>query len=129
KRVDDPKGTYDVNTVLVCHFADNNAPPHDSTTYGNNAQTPGITVSGALIGPGIRFDGNSGITIPASESLIWTDGGTLTWSAWIKPATSQPNAIISGRRDGTNGFLIGPENGVPFVEINEARTQGAPTIA
>ena len=129
KRVDDPKGTYDVNTVLVYHFADNNAPPHDSTTYGNNAQTPGITVSGALIGPGIRFDGNSGITIPASESLIWTDGGALTWSAWIKPATSQPNAIIFSRRDGTNGFLIGTDNGVPFVEVNGARTQGAPTIA
>src|SRR5689334_20439740 len=32
-RVDDAKGTYDVNTVLVYHFAENNAPAHDSTTY------------------------------------------------------------------------------------------------
>jgi biopolymer transport protein ExbB len=128
-RVDDPKGTYDVNTVVVYHFADNNAPPHDSTTYGNNAQTAGISVSGALIGPGVRFDGNSGITIPASESLTWPDGGTLTWSAWIKPTASQPNATIFSRRDGANVFVIGTDNGVPFVEVSGTRTQGGPSIA
>jgi biopolymer transport protein ExbB len=34
-------------------------------------------------------------------SLAWTDGASLTWSAWIKPAALQPNAIIFSRRDGT----------------------------
>jgi biopolymer transport protein ExbB len=132
-RVDDPKGTYDVNTVLVYHFAENNAPAHDSTTYGNNAQNPGVPVSGALIGPGIRLDGQNTIAIPNSESLTWSEGATLTWSAWIKPIAAQSNAIIFSRRDGASAFVIGADNGVPFVEVSGAsgmqRTQGAPPMA
>ena len=61
-RADDPKGTYDVNTSLVYHFAENNAPPHDSTTFSNNAEKPGVPVAGSLIGPGTRFDGTNSIT-------------------------------------------------------------------
>ena len=123
-RVDDPKGTYDVNAVVVFHFAENNAPAHDSTTYGNNAETPAVSVSGALIGPGVRFDGSNPITIPNSESLAWTEGTALTWSAWIKPAANQANAIIF-RRD---GFIIGADNGIPFVEVDGTRTPGAPPV-
>jgi biopolymer transport protein ExbB len=124
-RVDDPKGTYDVNAVVVFHFAENNAPAHDSTTYGNNAQNPGAFVSGALIGPGVRFDGSNRITIPNSESLAWTASTPLTWSAWIKPAANQANAIIF-RRD---AFIIGADNGIPFVEMDGTRTQGGPPLA
>jgi biopolymer transport protein ExbB len=123
-RVDDPKGTYDVNAVVVFHFAENNAPAHDSTTYGNNAQNPGAPVSGALIGPGVRLDGSSPITIPNSESLAWTEGTALTWSVWVKPAANQSNAIIF-RRD---AFIIGADNGVLFVEVEGSRTQGAPPL-
>ena len=127
-RVDDPKGTYDVNTTLVFHFAENNAPPHDSTTYGNNASNSGISVAGALIGPGIRFDGQNGITIPKSESLIWPNGGPITWSAWVMPIAQQPNAVIFKRSDGASAFTVGADNGVPFVEVTNGsgpvRTQG-----
>src|SRR5450432_153453 len=121
-RVDDPKGTYDVNAVVVFHFAENNAPAHDSTIYGNNAQNAGAPVSGALIGPGVRLDGSNPITIPNSESLAWTEGTALTWSAWVKPAANQSNAIIF-RRD---TFIIGTDNGIPFVEVDGTRSQGAP---
>ncbi len=124
-RVDDPKGTYDVNTVVVYHFADNNGPPHDSTTYGNNGQSPGANTSGALIGPGLRLDGSSAIAIANSETLTWAEGSALTWSAWVKPAANQANAIIFRRE----GFIIGADNGIPFVEVNGARTQGAPPMA
>ncbi len=123
-RVDDPKGTYDVNTTLVYHFAENNAPARDSTTYGNNAQTAAVSVSGALIGPGVRFDGTNPVTIANSESLAWTEGGALTWSAWIKPAVNQPNVVIFRREN----FVIGADNGIPFVEVNGTKTQGAPPM-
>jgi len=120
-RVDDAKGTYDVNTVLVYHFADNNAPAHDSTTYNNNAQNSGVPVLGSLIGPGVRFDGTNPITIPNSESLAWADATAITWSAWVKPIANQANAIIF-RRD---TFTIGANNGIPFVDVNRNRAQGA----
>lgn len=124
-RVDDPKQTYDVNTVAVYHFAENNAPAHDSTTYGNNAQNAGVPVLGSLIGPGVRFDGTSPITIPNSESLAWTQGAEMTWSAWIKPIANQPNAVLFRRES----FTIGVDNGVPFVDVGGSRTPGAPPLA
>ena len=108
-----------MNTVLVYHFAENNAPAHDSTTYGNNAQNAGVPVMGSLIGPGVRFDGTNSITTPNSESLSWTSGAAITWSAWIKPTANQPNATIFRRE----GFIIGADNGVPFVEV-ERRADG-----
>jgi biopolymer transport protein ExbB len=120
----DPKQTYDVNTSLVFHFADGSAPAHDSTTFNNNAQNPGVPVQGSLIGPGVRFDGTNPITIPNSESLAWTDGGAWTWSAWVKPTANQANAIIFHR----DAFIIGADNGVPFVEANGTRTAGAPPM-
>jgi len=124
-RVDDPKGTYDVNAALVYHFAENNAPAHDSTTYNNNAQTVAVPVLGSLIGPGVRFDGTNPITIPNSESLAWSAGSSMTWSAWIKPIAKQANSIIFRRE----GVSIGADNGIPFVEINGARAAGAQPMA
>ncbi|HXY60605.1 MAG TPA: DUF2341 domain-containing protein, partial [Chthoniobacterales bacterium] len=124
-RVDDPKGTYDVNSVLVFHFTENNAPARDSTTYNNNAQNPGVPVMGSMIGPGVRFDGTNSITIANSESLAWTPGTAMTWSAWVKPVANQPNATIFRRE----GFIIGADNGIPFVEVNGTRTAGAPPMA
>lgn len=119
-RVDDPKGTYDVNTSLIYHFAENNAPPHDSSTYNNNGDKPTIPMAGSLIGPGTRLDGANPITVPNSDSLTWAEGAALTWSAWIKPASNQANAIVFSRRDAEHAFAIGVDNGAPFVELTGA---------
>jgi biopolymer transport protein ExbB len=82
-RVDNAKGTYDPETVLVYHFGAQ--PPADSTSYENNAKTAGTAVEGSLIGSGVRLDGKNAIALPDSPSLAWTQGGGLTWSAWINP--------------------------------------------
>jgi biopolymer transport protein ExbB len=125
----DPKATYDADTMLVYHFAESAAPAHDSSAQGNDSQSP-ITTTDSLIGPGLRLGGKVPITIPASPSLAWTDGGSMTWSAWVKPAALQANAIIFSRRDGTKSFLVGLDNGVPFVEVTGARSSaGAPVAA
>jgi biopolymer transport protein ExbB len=124
-RIDDPKGTYDVNTTLVYHFAENNSPAHDSTTYNNNAQNAAVPVLGSLIGPGVRFDGTNPITIPNSESLAWTQGAEMTWSAWVKPTANQTNGVLFRREN----FSIGVDSGIPFVEINGTRTPGGPPMA
>jgi biopolymer transport protein ExbB len=115
------KATYDADTALVYHFAEGGAPAHDSSGQGNDSQGP-ITTTSSLIGPGLRLGGKLTVTIPTSASLAWTDGASLTWSAWIKPAALQPNAILFSRRDGAKDFLIGADNGVPFVEVNGSRS-------
>ena len=41
----------------------------------------------------------------------------MTWSAWIKPSSLQPNAVIFSWQDGANGFRIGLDQGIPYVEV------------
>ena len=125
------KPVYDADTVLVYHFADKvGTPAADASGLGNNASNAGLSDDGALIGPGLRLDGKTAVSIPTSASLAWADGAAMTWSAWIKPASLAPNAIIFSRRDGNNALLIGLDSGVPFVEINGTRSAtGAPVTA
>jgi len=117
-RVDDSKGTYDPDTVLVYHFAEHSQPAADSSGSGNTAQNAGTPVDGSLIGGGIRLDGHSPITIPGSPSLAWPAGASFSWSAWVKATALAPNSIIFSRSEGGNAFLIGLNNGVPFVSVN-----------
>jgi biopolymer transport protein ExbB len=125
------KPTYDSDTVLVYHFADKpGTPPADATSNGNTAMNAGLSDDGALIGPGLRLDGKTTVLTPASGSLAWTAGSPMTWSAWIKPAALAANTVVFSRRDGGNDFLVGVDNGVPFVDINGTRsTAGAPIAA
>lgn len=115
--VNDPKKTYDQDTVLVYHLGERGAPPEDSTANANNAQNPGIPVEGSMIGNGVRFDGKAVITIPPSDSLKWIEGSPLTWSAWFETHANQAGAAIFSRRDGANSFVIGVDNGAPFVSV------------
>ncbi len=116
-RVDDAKGTYDSDTVLVYHFAEHGQPAYDSTGSGNNAQNVGVPSEGSMIGTGLRLDGKTTVTIPASPALSWSEGAAMTWSAWIKFGTPQSQAVFFSRRNGAKYFLIGADNGVPFVAV------------
>jgi biopolymer transport protein ExbB len=125
----DPKATYGSDTALIYHFAESGAPAHDSSGQGNDSQTP-IATTDSLIGPGLRLSGKVPVTIAPSTSLAWTEGAPLTWSAWIKPAALQPNAILFSRRDGAKDFVVGIDNGIPYLDLNGSRTTaGAPIAA
>jgi biopolymer transport protein ExbB len=122
---------YDSDTALVYHFADKvGSPPADSSGNSITAQNAGLSDDGSLIGPGLRLDGKTIVTIPNSSPLAWTSGSPVTWSAWIKPAALAANTIIFSRRDGGSDFIVGLDGGVPFVDINGARSStGAPIVA
>jgi biopolymer transport protein ExbB len=130
----DPKGTYDPDTLLVYHFNERGTPALDSSVWANNAQSVGQPADGSLIGTGLRFDGRSSLTLPASPSLGQSDNAPFSWSAWIKPAALQSNAALYSRRDAANGVVIGLDNGIPFVEVTNAgavqrSVAGAPIAA
>jgi len=126
--VNDVKGTYDQETVLVYHFSERGAPASDATSNGNSAQNAGTAVEGAFIAGGVRLIGQP-IIIPPTPSLAWTDGGALTISAWIKPSTLAPNAAVFGRRDGDKSFVVGLDTGTPYLEISGQRAAAAAPIA
>jgi biopolymer transport protein ExbB len=116
----DTKGTYDSDTLLVYHFAERGTPALDSSAWANSAQSVVPADDAAIIGEGVRFDGQTSLILPGSPSLILPDGGSLTWSAWVKMAALQPRALLYARREGANGLVIGLDNGVPFVEVTNA---------
>jgi len=118
----DAKATYDPDTLLVYHFGERGTPSLDSTVWANNAQSVAQPADGAIIGSGLRLTGVAPLTLPASSSLAIAANAPLTWSVWNKPATLQPSAVIYSRRDAatSSGFVIGLDNGVPFVEVINA---------
>jgi biopolymer transport protein ExbB len=116
----DAKGTYDADTLGDYHFNERGTPALDFSVWGNNAQSVGKSADDSLIGNGLRLDGLTPLNLPASPSMAWPANAPLTWSAWIKPASLQPNAMIYSRRNGGDGFVIGLDNGVPFVEVDNA---------
>jgi biopolymer transport protein ExbB len=132
-KIEDPKGTYDENTVLVYHFSEHGQAAYDFTGNGNGALNAGTPSDSAEIGTGLRLDAKGSITIPPSPSLTWSNGMALTWSCWIKCAANQPNAMIFTRRTIEKALLIGADNGVPFIEIRNRggsqRSAGAAPLA
>jgi biopolymer transport protein ExbB len=123
------KATYDDDTVLVYHFAEAAQPPQDSTANGNTAQNVGITTDGSFIGPGLKLNGKTGVTIPTSASMDSPAGASLTWSAWVNTLALEPDAILFSREDGGHSLLIGMDNGAPFVSVDGAHSNGGAPVA
>ncbi len=116
-RIDDIKGTYDADTVLVYHFTERGQPANDASGHSNNARNAGATADGAMIGLGLRLDEKNVVTVPASPSLTWADGASFTWSAWVKFGAPQANAVIFSRLEAGRSLEIGVDRGTPFVEV------------
>ncbi len=122
------KESYDANAALVYHFADASKVGTDSSATGANAEGAPPPAAGSLIGSGLRLFGQTPIKINTLPE--WVPGGPMSVSAWIKPSALQPDAVILSRRDGANAFILGLNNGVPFVEVGKQRSSaGAPIAA
>jgi biopolymer transport protein ExbB len=124
----DAAGTFDADYTLVYHFdQDAGVAPKDKTAYANNAQNaPAGIDTGAIIGKGARFTGAGPITVPASPSLAISQGGSFTFSAWVKADAPGPRQILYARAENGSAVLIGLDSGTPFAEIQGA---GAARIA
>jgi biopolymer transport protein ExbB len=125
-KAEDPKTSFDADTVLVYHFAEHGTPPGDATANANNAQNVGTATDGTIIATGLRLDGRGRVKLPESPSLNWKDGDALTISLWLKPAALAPNTIFLARRDGDSALRLGVDEGKPYAEvISAAGTQRA----
>ena len=98
-------------------------PPQDSSVWANSAQTVGQPADGAIIGQGLRFDGQTALTLPGSPSLVVAEGARVD----LVGLDQDDRAAAAGRavqppRTASNGLVIGLDNGVPFVEVTNAGT-------
>lgn len=132
-KAEDAKATYDADTVLVFHFNEQGQPSYDFSGNGNNAQTVGLSSQGSMIGSGLRIDGKTTVTIPSSPTLFWTEGSAMTWSAWVKFGAPKTDAVFFSRHENNKVFLIGADQGVPFVEVTyqsgNVRSNGGAAVA
>ncbi|MGO1079010.1 DUF2341 domain-containing protein [Inquilinus sp. CA228] len=118
------KAGYDASQALVWHFTEPGALPLDSTGYANNAaQSTAPKVDASFIAGGIGFDGTGTVMLPATPSLAVPQGGAFTWSAWIKPGTLQPDAVIYEKEAApgliqSGGLAIGLDQATPFVSVD-----------
>ena len=109
--------TYDPDQVLVYHFGERGTPAADATGYASNSRSIAAVDENALIGTGAKFDGSGVVTVPASPSLALAPGGQMTWSAWIKPAATDEEAVIYARHAGARSLVIGLSHGAPYLAV------------
>jgi biopolymer transport protein ExbB len=114
----DAHASYDPDQVLVWHFSDTGALPHDSTGYGNNALTPAQRDEAGIIGFGAKFNGQAPVKLAPSATLNLSAGQTYTWQVWAKPAPLNQTSVLYDQRDsgGVADVQIGLAAGVPYVE-------------
>jgi biopolymer transport protein ExbB len=116
---EDAKGTFDAGFAAAYHFDDRGQPPRDATASANHAAgKPVPSAEGSIIGRGIRFDGATAVTIPASPSLAWSAGARTTVSAWVRSAEAGQTGAIVSRAEGAARFTLGLEAGKPFAEVS-----------
>ncbi|MDQ0008527.1 biopolymer transport protein ExbB [Luteibacter jiangsuensis] len=112
---------FDADYAAVYHFEEaSGTPPQDATAYANNAVGNDILAADGIIGKAARFDGSKIVTLPGSVSMNVAEGGSFTFSAWIKPdALPAGRTLVYARRQGEQKLLVGLDNGVPFVQVND----------
>jgi biopolymer transport protein ExbB len=126
----DSHATYDPDQLLVWHFGDTGALPHDATGYNNNALTPAVRDEAGIIGFGAKAAPSTPpIKLAPSAPLNLTAGETYTWQVWEKAAPVNQTSVLYDQRDagGVADFQVGFAAGVPFAQAIPAT--GAPVRA
>jgi biopolymer transport protein ExbB len=119
----DAHATYDPDQLLVWHFGDNGALPHDSTGYNNNALTPAPRDEAGIIGFGAKLGAaTQPVKLAPSATLNLSAAETLTWQVWEKAATPNETGVIYDQRDnaGVTDFQVGLAAGIPYVQATPA---------
>lgn len=121
---------FDADYAAVYHFEETaGTPPHDATAYANNAVGNDILTADGIIGKAARFDGSRIVTLPGSVSMNVAEGGSFTVSAWVKPDPMPAGrAVIYARRQGDQKLVVGLDNGVPFVQVDDATSPAGDAI-
>ncbi len=110
---------HDKDTALVYHFNDRSAAPKDATGNACNAETAGIAVEGALVGPGVRLAGGQTINVPSNAALTWKQAQPLTIATWIKPSNvAGTGAVLLERAEAGNALRLILDQGVLYAEIS-----------
>lgn len=118
-----PKDSYQDGQQVVLHFGEASGTPTDFSKSALTLEGAGVPLGGALIGGGLRLTGQTAVTLQPGPGFEWSAAGEVTWSAWIKPLVLQNDAVLFSRRENGNGFVIGENQGVLYVELSNGGTK------
>lgn len=111
----DPLAAYDADTILAYNFTAGT--PKDATKNANNATSGGTLSEGALIGPGLRLLGNTGVKVPGSATLRADAGQPFTLATWLKQSSLAEKGVLFdwGNDDGRLQVIF--QAGAPIIVI------------
>jgi len=102
----DSASTYDVNMAMVHHFMKGNNYLNDATAYANRfTKFASVEEPASLIGHGMRFTGEGGVSLPVSTSTQLVPGSGITISFWVKP-DDNTSAVLFSHSDGNNEIEV-----------------------
>lgn len=131
KSAADPGKTYDVNEVLVYHFA--SMPPQDATSYGNQpVDVSAVANPASVIGAGVAFSGAESAKVPGSPILRFLPERGLTLSAWVNLTAEEADGVIAELTDPSGSYIrLGIAGLAPYVRVGSsgATTQTQPTAS
>lgn len=117
-KAEDIKGTYDTSQTLVLHLAEKEGVPKDQTAYAQNVQQSTAKPRAAgILGGGVTFDGNSKLVLAASPTLKIPAAGGFTFSAWVKIAEQQQNAVLFSNDEGDKTLQVGIDQSAVYVRV------------
>lgn len=122
----DAKAVYDANYVAVYHFEAPGVPKDQTANANNAAQSTAEYRPASVIGGGVGFKGAQKIVIPASPSLKFGESG-FTFSAWVKIAAPQRDAVLFARQDGAEAVSVHFDQSKVYARIARGgKTQETP---
>lgn len=116
-KADDSRATFDADTVLAWSFNDKGTAPGDSTANGNNGNETYAVAESGLIGSAANLTPTTSISITQSPTLQWLAGGSMTWSAWIKPGPAPGGGSLLTRGNAVDAVVLGVENNALVVTV------------
>ena len=116
-KTDDSKTTFDADTVLSWSFSEKGTAPGDGTSNNNNGNETFAQVETGLSGGAANITATTAFGIANSPTLEWLAGGSMTWSAWIKPASAGGTGNLMSRDNGASGIVLSSENGALVVSV------------
>lgn len=124
----DAKGTYDSHQRLNYHFAEGQEIAFDQTAYAHHGVASDVSiVTAGAIGAAASFSGTGKIAIPATTTLQFATG--LTFSAWVKLAAPQRNAVIFSAQDGAQGLVVAVDQAQVYVRTSGGTVGETPRAA
>ena len=102
----DTTGAYDAQRIAALHFSEQNNVVVDSSSYHQKAELINVEHIAALIGNGLKFNGQGALKMTPAASLQYLPGKGFAFSAWIKPQGVQQDAWIFQQKSSAGELLL-----------------------